>query len=56
MKPSMESILKKLERYHREYVNNGYHPKPVKRIFIRNHHEILIKRGFGLGSMDETNP
>ncbi|MDV3174937.1 MAG: reverse transcriptase domain-containing protein, partial ['Bonamia sp.' little leaf phytoplasma] len=26
--------LKKLERYHQEYVNNGYHPKPVKRIFI----------------------
>ncbi|XKW58918.1 group II intron reverse transcriptase/maturase [Candidatus Phytoplasma australasiaticum] len=26
--------LKKLERYHREYVNNGYHPKPVKRTFI----------------------
>ncbi|MDV3199989.1 MAG: reverse transcriptase domain-containing protein, partial [Candidatus Phytoplasma australasiaticum] len=26
--------LKKLERYHLEYVNNGYHPKPVKRTFI----------------------
>ncbi|MDV3153617.1 MAG: reverse transcriptase domain-containing protein [Candidatus Phytoplasma australasiaticum] len=26
--------LKKLERYHHEYVNNGYHPKPVKRILI----------------------
>ncbi|WEX20123.1 MAG: retron-type reverse transcriptase [Candidatus Phytoplasma citri] len=26
--------LKKLERYHREYVNNGYNPKPVKRTFI----------------------
>ncbi|MDV3181237.1 MAG: hypothetical protein Q8830_03440 [Candidatus Phytoplasma australasiaticum] len=23
-----------LKRYHQEYVNNGYHPKPVKRIFI----------------------
>ncbi|MDV3140028.1 MAG: group II intron reverse transcriptase/maturase [Sweet potato little leaf phytoplasma] len=26
--------LERLERYHREYVNNGYHSKPVKRIFI----------------------
>ncbi|MDV3145036.1 MAG: group II intron reverse transcriptase/maturase [Candidatus Phytoplasma australasiaticum] len=26
--------LDRLERYHQEYVNNGYHPKPVKRIFI----------------------
>ncbi|MDV3199960.1 MAG: group II intron reverse transcriptase/maturase, partial [Candidatus Phytoplasma australasiaticum] len=26
--------LERLERYHREYVNNGYHPKPVKRILI----------------------
>ncbi|MDV3183999.1 MAG: group II intron reverse transcriptase/maturase [Candidatus Phytoplasma australasiaticum] len=26
--------LGRLERYHLEYVNNGYHPKPVKRIFI----------------------
>ncbi|MDO8064184.1 hypothetical protein [Candidatus Phytoplasma bonamiae] len=26
--------LKKLERYHQEYVNNGYNPKPVKRILI----------------------
>ncbi|MDO8055135.1 reverse transcriptase domain-containing protein ['Cleome sp.' phytoplasma] len=29
-----EVNLKKLERYHHEYVNNGYHPKPVKRILI----------------------
>ncbi|MDV3142381.1 MAG: reverse transcriptase domain-containing protein, partial [Candidatus Phytoplasma australasiaticum] len=26
--------LERLKRYHREYVNNGYNPKPVKRIFI----------------------
>ncbi|MDV3179210.1 MAG: group II intron reverse transcriptase/maturase [Candidatus Phytoplasma australasiaticum] len=26
--------LERLERYHLEYVNNGYHPKPVKRILI----------------------
>ncbi|MDO8060295.1 reverse transcriptase domain-containing protein, partial [Candidatus Phytoplasma aurantifolia] len=26
--------LERIERYHREYVNNGYNPKPVKRIFI----------------------
>ncbi|MHA0849796.1 MAG: hypothetical protein ACVC7N_3490 [Candidatus Phytoplasma australasiaticum] len=26
--------LKKLEKYHLEYFNNDYHPKPVKRIFI----------------------
>ncbi|WP_373402854.1 group II intron reverse transcriptase/maturase [Candidatus Phytoplasma solani] len=26
--------LKKLERYHKEYINNKYNPKPVKRIFI----------------------
>ncbi|MDO8064291.1 reverse transcriptase domain-containing protein [Candidatus Phytoplasma bonamiae] len=26
--------LERLERYHREYVNNRYNPKPVKRIFI----------------------
>ncbi|UQV27151.1 hypothetical protein H7686_0002270 [Candidatus Phytoplasma asiaticum] len=26
--------LGKLERYHQEYVNNGYNPKPVKRILI----------------------
>ncbi|MDO8060302.1 reverse transcriptase domain-containing protein, partial [Candidatus Phytoplasma citri] len=26
--------LEKLERYHQEYVNNGYNPKPVKRILI----------------------
>ncbi|WP_422691267.1 hypothetical protein [Candidatus Phytoplasma fabacearum] len=26
--------LERLKRYHLEYVNNGYHPKPVKRIFI----------------------
>ncbi|UQV27084.1 reverse transcriptase domain-containing protein [Candidatus Phytoplasma asiaticum] len=26
--------LDKLERYHQEYVNNGYNPKPVKRILI----------------------
>ncbi|MDV3166639.1 MAG: group II intron reverse transcriptase/maturase, partial ['Waltheria sp.' little leaf phytoplasma] len=26
--------LERLKRYHREYVNNGYHPKPVKRILI----------------------
>ncbi|QLL36903.1 retron-type reverse transcriptase [Candidatus Phytoplasma australasiaticum subsp. taiwanense] len=26
--------LRKLERYHQEYVNNGYNPKPVKRILI----------------------
>lgn len=26
--------LRKLNRYHNEYVNNGYKPKPVKRIFI----------------------
>ncbi|MDV3153940.1 MAG: group II intron reverse transcriptase/maturase, partial [Pigeon pea little leaf phytoplasma] len=26
--------LDRLERYHREYINNGYHPKPVKRILI----------------------
>ncbi|MDO8054048.1 hypothetical protein OC707_01090 ['Opuntia sp.' phytoplasma] len=26
--------LNKLERYHQEYVNNGYNPKPVKRILI----------------------
>ncbi|MDO8057382.1 hypothetical protein OC698_01575 ['Gossypium sp.' phytoplasma] len=26
--------LERLERYHQEYVNNGYNPKPVKRILI----------------------
>ncbi|MDO8030360.1 hypothetical protein OC709_02490 ['Planchonia careya' phytoplasma] len=26
--------LERLKRYHLEYVNNGYHPKPVKKIFI----------------------
>ncbi|MDO8057196.1 hypothetical protein OC698_00545 ['Gossypium sp.' phytoplasma] len=26
--------LEKIERYHQEYVNNGYNPKPVKRILI----------------------
>lgn len=26
--------LKKLERYHKEYINNKYNPKPVKRILI----------------------
>ncbi|MDO8059254.1 reverse transcriptase domain-containing protein ['Crotalaria aegyptiaca' phytoplasma] len=28
--------LERLERYHQEYVNNGYNPKPVKRVFIPN--------------------
>ncbi|MDO8060348.1 reverse transcriptase domain-containing protein, partial [Candidatus Phytoplasma aurantifolia] len=28
--------LERLERYHQEYVNNGYNPKPVKRILIPN--------------------
>ncbi|MDV3166184.1 MAG: reverse transcriptase domain-containing protein ['Waltheria sp.' little leaf phytoplasma] len=28
--------LERLKRYHREYVNNGYHPKPVKKILIPN--------------------
>ncbi|WP_369051709.1 reverse transcriptase domain-containing protein, partial [Candidatus Phytoplasma citri] len=26
--------LRKIEKYHQEYVNNGYNPKPVKRILI----------------------
>ncbi len=26
----------KLGKYHQEYVNNGYNPKPVKRILIPN--------------------
>ncbi|MDV3165097.1 MAG: group II intron reverse transcriptase/maturase, partial [Candidatus Phytoplasma australasiaticum] len=26
--------LERLKKYHLEYVNNGYHPKPVKRILI----------------------
>ncbi|MDO7987137.1 reverse transcriptase domain-containing protein [Sweet potato little leaf phytoplasma] len=26
--------LVRLKRYHQEYVNNGYHPKPVKRVLI----------------------
>ncbi|MDO8057579.1 group II intron reverse transcriptase/maturase, partial ['Gossypium sp.' phytoplasma] len=26
--------LERLERYHQEYVNNGYNPEPVKRILI----------------------
>ncbi|UQV27271.1 hypothetical protein H7686_0000305 [Candidatus Phytoplasma asiaticum] len=26
--------LERLERYHQEYVNNGYNPKPVKIILI----------------------
>ncbi|MDO8057615.1 hypothetical protein OC698_02900 ['Gossypium sp.' phytoplasma] len=26
--------LERLKRYHQEYVNNGYNPKPVKRILI----------------------
>ncbi|MDV3174923.1 MAG: hypothetical protein Q8831_02700 ['Bonamia sp.' little leaf phytoplasma] len=27
--------LKKLERYHQEYVNNDYHPKPVESSFLK---------------------